>query len=95
MNLSSGQCQPTSLSRVPIASKPVVIYPNPSCGEINIQLDEVPDQLIVFNSLGQIVLMAEDTPRLDLSELGNGIYHLLVSASEIWYRQRVSIQCNY
>ncbi|MGB1033157.1 MAG: T9SS type A sorting domain-containing protein [Flavobacteriales bacterium] len=59
------------------------LWPNPSDGRLNVQFSSVPDQLAVFNNLGQSVICYElqmsENVNLDLSYLSAGVY--LVQAS--------------
>lgn len=92
MNLTSGGCQPTSVSRaLPISE--VKVYPNPVCGRLNISLETDIDKALIYNNLGQIVYRSRGQGPIYLDELPNGIYHLLIESSDMLYRQRISVQC--
>ena len=93
MNLSSGACKSTNVSRsLPIVE--VAVFPNPVCGILNISVETPIDQALIYNNLGQIVLRSKGQNQVDLNKLPNGIYHLLVESINVLYRQSISVQCN-
>jgi len=93
MNLKTGSCQPTSISRSqPIAE--INVFPNPVCGVLHISIDTPIEQTLIYNNLGQVVYSSRGESQINLSELPNGIYHLLIESSNVLYRQRISQQCN-
>ncbi len=54
------------------------VFPNPNSGIFNISVEQ-PAILIIYNSMGQIVLEKKlfvDTAQIDLSDFSNGIYFL-------------------
>ena len=55
-----------------------VIWPNPTTGQININA-EMPCDVEVRNVLGQLVLRATKVDLLDISDIENGVYFLMVS----------------
>lgn len=54
------------------------VYPNPSSGVMNIQLETKIKTIRVYNSLGQEVLLKTDADNIDISSLEMGIYYLKV-----------------
>ena len=54
----------------------VVVYPNPTSGEIRISADAIKN-VTVFNAMGQLVMVKDvenDNVTIDLSQYGNGMY---------------------
>lgn len=75
----------------PVAlNNPVGIYPNPASGKVNVFADGMDIQSVnVYSMTGQQV-MKNQSPALDVSSLGNGIYMVKVStASGKTYTQKL------
>lgn len=60
------------------SSRPIIIYPNPASGAIQLQNISNIDRIEVYNSLGTIVYAGQGKTELDLSNLPVGYYHLVV-----------------
>ena len=59
------------------------VYPNPSHGQVCINLPEEDREIVVFNSLGQQVYQqsnAKDMTTLNLEGLNNGVYFIMVKS---------------
>jgi Secretion system C-terminal sorting domain len=57
----------------------ISLYPNPTNGKLNIDLQTGNYQdykMTIFNSLGQLVMHAKMAPSIDLSALSNGVYFI-------------------
>jgi PKD repeat protein len=78
-----------------ISGASIVIYPNPSDGIIQIQVDQFNLQrIVVLDALGRSVQRFEvnsNIQTLDLRRLSSGIYTLLLEADEVKYFKRVEI----
>ena len=59
-------------------STSIQVWPNPTTGKINIKTEE-PFDVEVRNVLGQIVRQAKRAESIDISDLDNGVYFLMVS----------------
>lgn len=65
-----------------LEGKNISIYPNPSSGIIDIDLNyQNPDKLIVmvYDTFGKEVFLAENSSRIDLTQLANGVYTMSIS----------------
>lgn len=60
------------------AETAIQVWPNPTTGILHLNAEEF-EKAELFNVIGQLVLEAKATETLDLSELDNGIYFLMVS----------------
>lgn len=58
------------------------IYPNPSCDRVAIQTSLSNYEVMLFNSMGQLVYCHEDTPSMDVSRFPCGIYTLYLKPKE-------------
>ncbi|PIE86894.1 MAG: hypothetical protein CSA03_03270 [Bacteroidetes bacterium] len=56
----------------------VSIYPNPSNGKFEVQCSEMIQRISIVNYLGQEVAQFETESNLDISQLANGIYQVIV-----------------
>lgn len=76
----------------PTPENNILLYPNPSTGQITLQLETgttAAEDLIIYNSLGQMVyedkqpqIDAAGRIYIDLSTLGNGVYFLNLQSGE-------------
>ena len=58
------------------------MFPNPTNGIVDIDLNfQNPNQLIVvvYDTFGKVVMTKENSSRIDLSTLSNGIYTMTIS----------------
>ena len=60
------------------AESSIQVWPNPTTGVLHLNAEEI-EKAELFNVIGQLVLQAKATETLDLSELDNGVYFLMVS----------------
>ena len=60
------------------AETAIQVWPNPTTGVLHLNAEEF-EEAELFNVIGQLVLQAKATETLDLSELDNGVYFLMVS----------------
>ena len=75
----------------------ILIYPNPTAGNIEIYNIDKEVTVNVLNSLGQLVFekmiySENNKAQLNLSELSNGIYHLWLKTDEKSYNKKLIIQ---
>lgn len=78
----------------------VKIYPNPTSGLVNFEIDESISGIVnvkIINSVGQIIsnqLLSPDsrTKRINLDENGRGIYYIIISGSTIRTTQKVILE---
>lgn len=89
-------CVPEQLSiglKETIPHQTLLVYPNPATNGINIQLPTASDfTLEMVNTLGQVVLLAEQQSQLNVAGIANGIYFIKVTANNKQLLQKVIIQ---
>ena len=68
----------------------VSVYPNPTKGIVNIEVEGLKD-VIVMNSLGQIVLETVDN-QIDISQFGTGIFMLRIETENGVSIQRIMVR---
>jgi hypothetical protein len=74
----------------PVATE-ALIYPNPTKGELTIELGVV-DQLELYNHLGQLQLFAAQKNKINLSDLPEGIYFLKIESNRDLFFATVILQ---
>ncbi|MEO6189455.1 MAG: serine hydrolase [Saprospiraceae bacterium] len=68
----------------------IVIYPNPIKNILNINLpNEVNFQIYISNLLGKVLVKTNNTEKIDLSCLVNGVYHVIVQCANKTYIKRI------
>ncbi|MCX6283001.1 MAG: T9SS type A sorting domain-containing protein [Bacteroidetes bacterium] len=80
-------------------TNPLKIIPNPSSGDLRFEFNTQPrieiNSLIVYNSLGEVILskygIKKEEPGINLSFLSNGVYEIMVVAGGRVYSQKVLI----
>jgi hypothetical protein len=84
MSVSLGSC-----SRIAneVVSSDLLLYPNPTNGVLNIELQSDFDQIDVYDVLGTLVMSFGNEKQIDLSNLKTGLY-LIRFASENGVEQR-------
>jgi hypothetical protein len=92
ISIDNAFCARTSLDAGSGSS--ISIYPNPSSGIINLRaVGEVPDNLELYNMLGEIVVNSPWKTELNLKSLPNGLYILRAKyADESGEHQRIEVQ---
>ncbi|MBI4931409.1 MAG: T9SS type A sorting domain-containing protein [Bacteroidetes bacterium] len=71
------------------------IYPNPSSGTFTIETTEQESELIILNTLGEIILsqkIQNGKTEIDLSNQPNGIYFLHLTSENGTTTKKLSIQ---
>jgi hypothetical protein len=68
---------PTPIGMLEKENNELSVYPNPTDGVINIEIDQEIEKIELFNSIGQMVLEGSKS-KIDLSHLKNGVYYLKV-----------------
>lgn len=79
---SKGYAYSASTSIEDLQEKVISIYPNPSSGIFDIDLNyQNPDKLSVkvYDAFGKLAFETENSSRIDLAELANGIYTMAIS----------------
>lgn len=79
---SQGYVYTTATAIDELEGKNITIYPNPSTGIIDVDLNyQNPTKLIVmvYDTFGKLVFETENSSRIDLTELSNGIYTMSIS----------------
>ncbi len=74
----------TNLGIDEVDAMQVNIYPNPTSRILNLQSVEGINEVVIFNTLGQVVMRKSgngESMQLDLANLANGNYTLLISAA--------------
>jgi Leucine-rich repeat (LRR) protein len=73
----------------------IAVYPNPTTGILNLDLDENAD-IQLFDSQGKIVFFkkidVQNNKQIDIQHLRKGIYQLLVNGKGIKYRSKVVLK---
>ena len=69
----------------------ISIYPNPTNGLVNIQSSEIVD-VVVFNIVGEIILLAKNATQIDLSNQPRGIYMVQLTSDEGVITRKVTLQ---
>ena len=73
-----------------IADGGVVVYPNPTTGELNIATSRVNQVAITMYTLsGQIVLNEINQKTIDINHLESGVYFMHVHVGELTYIRKV------
>lgn len=72
----------------------ISVYPNPVNTTLNLELkNETIKDLIISDNLGRIVLSSkENSSKVDVSYLDNGIYHILVTTNKSNYRSKFIVE---
>lgn len=66
------------------------IYPNPSVDLVNIDSDEDIEQIKIYNLIGKLVLLKENTNKIFIDNLNNGIYIIeVLSKNKVKYKQKI------
>lgn len=75
-------------SNAPSHSNTLIIKPNPASDYLDVSIDGVTGEfeILVMNLLGQVVYTAQSHNRLDLSQLGDGVYHVILQDSTGLYK---------
>ena len=76
-------CLPSTVGIDDLDIKTLVLYPNPTSGVVSIQGAELNSDIVITNSLGQVVFKTrsvELTTQIDLSAYLNGIYTMMISS---------------
>jgi hypothetical protein len=79
---SPGYAYSISTSIDELEGKTISIYPNPSTGIFDIDLNyQNPKKLVVnvFDTFGKIVFASENSSRIDLTPLANGVYYMSIT----------------
>ena len=73
-----------------VADGGLIIYPNPSTGELNIATSRVSQVAITMYSIsGQIVFSSVNEKTINISHLENGVYFMNVSVNGLTYIRKV------
>lgn len=72
-------------------SKTFSVYPNPTTGLINIDLQDLMTEfeIVLYNSIGQIIKKNQNQKFIDLKELSNGIYYISIKTGGIVMTKKV------
>jgi hypothetical protein len=68
----------------------VLIYPNPSSGNVNIRSNQVLKNVQLITADGRIVLIEKELMELNLS-LASGVYHLQYDFNENTFSKKIVI----
>ncbi|NND77295.1 MAG: T9SS type A sorting domain-containing protein [Flavobacteriales bacterium] len=84
--------EPNSVSEI-LASQ-FNIFPNPSNGLLNIETDLLIQEILILNSLGQVVKFDawSGNKKLDLGEYSSGVYYLRVTTEQGMIRKKLILQ---
>ena len=89
----SPQCIPNSVEEISDKKENLLLYPNPESNELTIQLNEASEKYFfeIYNSLGQKLMNGTffgNTQKINISNLTNGIYILVLSNNKKQYSQK-------
>ena len=76
------------LSVEDISSLGIVVYPNPTQNVLTIET-RLQIEVEVYDMMGKLIIKEEDTKRLDLSNLPNGLYNLSIIYEEKRYSKQI------
>lgn len=65
----------SSIANIPNNRLPIYIYPNPATDYLHIQAEK-PVDVLIYNAIGQEVLIQKQAKKVDVSSLASGIYLL-------------------
>lgn len=68
----------TSTSTVEAVDQQLTISPNPANDVLSIATSSLPEQVVVRDGLGRVVLIAGSVTEVDISSLTSGVYFLTV-----------------
>lgn len=71
-----------------IEDKYISVYPNPTDGALSIIMDDI-QQVIIYNQLGEVVSTINDINNLQINNLSEGYYTLLIHTHKNIYRSSV------
>jgi len=77
---------PTSIEDV--SSLGIVVYPNPTKNVITIDT-RLEIEIEVYDMMGRLLIEEENTKRLDLSNLSNGLYNLSIIYNSKRYSKQI------
>jgi hypothetical protein len=79
---------PLGLNDVNINNK-ITIYPNPAKTELNLNVSQNDiNELSISNLLGQVLIKSQNQNRIDISNLTNGIYILVITQGQNKYTKK-------
>lgn len=78
-------------SKQTLVIKNINIYPNPSDGQLIIEMEETPTQIEVINLKGQTVWTSTQRKRLDLSSLSSGSYFLKIWTDKNYHVEKIMV----
>jgi len=71
-----------------ISALGIVIYPNPTKNLITIET-RLQIKVEVYDIMGKLLIKEENTKRLDLSDLANGLYNLSIIYNDKRYSKQI------
>ena len=74
-----------------ISSLGIVVYPNPTKNTITIET-RLEIKIEVYDIMGRLLIEEENTKRLDLSDLSNGLYNLSIIYNNKRYSKQITKQ---
>jgi len=77
---------PTSVEDISVLG--IVIFPNPTKNLINIET-RLEIKIEVYDIMGKLLIEEENTKRLDLSDLANGLYNLSIMYNNKRYNKQI------
>ncbi len=84
INLLCKECNHLSVADTDLNPKTSIIFPQPADGFINIKANRTIDEIVILNSMGELVMAEVFKPHIDLAHLTSGIYFVkLISESQV------------
>jgi hypothetical protein len=88
--LNAVMCNNTSINDSGSNTKSISIYPNPANTEINFDLPSNDDiQVEISDAMGRLIIKEQNKNKIDISNLINGLYFILVKQGERSYTQKL------
>jgi polyhydroxybutyrate depolymerase len=89
-NFFKEQLNTTSVADQQVSSGDISIFPNPANTEINIVVPSSPNtEIVISNLMGQVIIKDQNKNVIDISNLTNGLYFILVKQGNKSYTQKL------
>ncbi len=82
---------PTSIYSINNTNNAILIFPNPTTGKINIQVENI-KAIEVLNELGVTILKLKETNELDLSKQPKGVYFIRITTNNETINKKITKQ---
>lgn len=84
INLLCKECNHLGVTDAALNREASIIFPQPADGFISIKTSRIIDEIVILNSMGELVMAEVFKPHIDLAHLTSGIYFVkLISESQV------------